>query len=140
MGFHIAQCISVADNISLLAVRNKKRSHDTATKIASTNEDRSGYSLFVHENFELMKKNHSEISTLEISSILDRQWASTSEEEKQIWNYRSAQRPNQSVATLPGLADFEQALPEEDGSEGGESGARKEQDSRRDRITESVSV
>ena len=140
MRFQIAQCLSVADTLSILAVRNKKRSHDKATKMASNDDDRSGYSLFVHENFELIKKDHSEISTLEIRSILDRQWTSTSEEEKQIWNYRSAQRPNQRIATIPGLPDFELGPPQEDGSDDDESGGRKDQDSRRDHITDSISV
>jgi hypothetical protein len=114
-----------------LAGRKKKRKHSSVAK--NRNEAQSAFSLFVHENFELMKKDHADMPTPEIMSILDRQWASTSEEEKQIWRYRAEQSQKEHFPTIPGLLDLE-GLPEE------ETGATKERGSGTDLVTKRISV
>ena len=55
------------------------------------------------ENYELMKKSHvgEVISSKDMISTLARQWANTSEEEKQIWKYRADQM-KESLAEVVG--------------------------------------
>jgi hypothetical protein len=61
--------------------------------------------LFVHENYEIIKKNHADVPSKDIISIMARQWASISDEEKQIWKYRADQMKDQYAvidASAPG--------------------------------------
>ncbi len=81
----------------------KKRKRDPSITNSKSIKTHSAYTMFVHENFELIRKDHADLATREIISMLARQWGSTSEEEKQIWKYRAEQSRDEPFPTIPGI-------------------------------------
>ena len=64
----------------------KKRKRDEKPKRVHL-----AYSEFIKVNIEQYKKSHPDVPAREVVSIMSRQWANTSEEEKSIWRYRAEQ-------------------------------------------------
>lgn len=49
------------------------------------------YAEFIKVNIDQFKKSHPDVPAREVVSIMSRQWANTSEEEKNIWRFRAEQ-------------------------------------------------
>lgn len=109
---HLVLTLSVLLLLSLL-VRGKKRKRDASNP--SRGKTQSAYTFFVHENYELVRKEHAALSSRDIISILARQWASTNEEEKQLWKYRAEQARIEPYPTIPGMMPLDAEIgPEEE--------------------------
>ena len=109
--------------------RGKKKRRREKAKRAPT-----AYTLFVHENYETIKKARGdpEMASRDVIALVAQQWAETSETEKQMWQFRAEQhemKPSSTPGSHVGTA-FEEELPslsapvEDDG--GGKKRARKQ--------------
>lgn len=120
----------------------KKHKRDASTEGKS--KAHSAYTLFVHENYEIIKKEHTDLPSREIISILAQQWGSTSEEEKQVWKYRAEQVRNEPFPTIPGMMpdvpEMDEDTQDEEDVIDDETGGGKRRASRRDPVTPSISV
>lgn len=87
----------------------KKRKRETKTKRAPT-----AYTLFVHENYEMIKKTQGDenMPSRDIISLVAQQWAQTSETEKQMWQFRAEQMKNASSANTALTHQVEDEIPE----------------------------
>jgi hypothetical protein len=130
------------DSSFLSGTRKKRKRADPLGK----HKAHSAYTLFVHENYGLIKRDHGELPSREIISILARQWGSTSEEEKQIWKYRAEQAREEPFPTVPGMlpddheTDDDETLDEEDGIDDDTGGGKRRANRRDLHATSSVSV
>jgi hypothetical protein len=91
----------------------KKRKRETKPKKAHT-----AYTLYVHENYESVKKTHgADMPSKEIITIIARQWSQIGDQEKQAWQYRAeqlkeAQAHETNAMSGQGEAIAEVGLPE----------------------------
>lgn len=85
-----------------------------------------------------MRKDHAELPTREILSIIEQQWASIGQEEKQIWRYRSEQSHKHPLPTIPGYPVLD-ATSHDDGSDE-EAGSTMEGAANRDPTTRVITV
>ena len=108
--------------------RGKKKRKREKAKRAPT-----AYTLFVHENYETIKKARGdpEMASRDVIALVAQQWAETSEAEKQMWQFRAEQHEMKPSAAGNHVGSaFEEELPslsaavEEDG--GGKKRARKQ--------------
>jgi hypothetical protein len=78
--------------------------------------------MFVMENYDAIKKNNAEMPSKEIISMVARQWAQVSEEEKALWKERAVayQATVQVTEVVEDLGEFY-----EDDENKGEDGAKK---------------
>jgi hypothetical protein len=83
----------------------------------------TAYTMFVMENYEAIKKNNAEMPSKEIISMVARQWAQVSEEEKALWKERAAayQATVQVTEVVDDLGEFY----EEDENKGGDGAKKK---------------
>lgn len=120
----------------LTTAGRKKRKRQTSSHTA--------YTLFVHENFELIKKDNPELASKDIISALARQWAGTSEDEKQIWKYRAEQTRHEPYPTNPGLMpdvpDTDDELDDDDETDEDTGGGKRRATTRREPLPPSTTV
>jgi hypothetical protein len=91
----------------------KKRKRETKPKKAHT-----AYTLYVHENYESVKKAHRpDMPSKDIISLIARQWSQIGDQEKQAWQFRAeqlkeAQSHETNAISAQGEAIAEVGLPE----------------------------
>lgn len=85
------------------AKQKKKRQRDTtssntdASKPNKRAAQHTGYSLYVHENYEMKKAMGNDMSSKDIRSQVDKQWSQIGEQEQQAWQCK-AERLKQAAA------------------------------------------
>lgn len=88
----------------------------------------TAYTMFVMENYEAIKKQNTDMPSKEIISMVARQWAQVSEEEKGLWKERAVassatQQAAEVVEELQGAGD--EFYAEGDGDKGEDGGKKK---------------
>lgn len=110
--------------------RRKKRKREPSSP--SKGKTQSAYTMFVQENYESTRKNHPDLPSREIISILARQWGNTSEVEKQAWKYRADNAPNAPSTSIPGIAELEEHASDDDEENEEEEEEEEEEDPEED--------
>ena len=64
--------------------RKKRRREASKPKRQQT-----AYTCFVSDNYEVIKKNNPNMQSKDVIALIARQWAATSEEEKELWKERA---------------------------------------------------
>jgi hypothetical protein len=109
-------CLILYNNLPinyLVARGRKKRKRETKPKKAHT-----AYTLYVHENYESVKKAHRpDMPSKDIISLIARQWSQIGDQEKQAWQFRAeqlkeAQSHETNAISAQGEAIAEVGLPE----------------------------
>mmetsp|Transcript_21078 Transcript_21078/g.31243 ORF Transcript_21078/g.31243 Transcript_21078/m.31243 type:complete len:163 (+) Transcript_21078:150-638(+) len=68
------------------ASRSKSKRKNTQSR---PKRQHTAYTMFVMESFEAIKKNNPEMPPKDIISMVARQWAQLSDEEKELWKQRA---------------------------------------------------
>lgn len=101
------------------AHRKKKRKRGSAAAVAGDNNNitntttttkpkraHTGYTLYVRENYEIIKKTAGgdDMPSKDIISLVARQWSQIGEQEKRAWQYKAEQLKQASEAAAAAAA------------------------------------
>lgn len=91
---------------NLVARGRKKRKRETKAKKAHT-----AYTLYVHENYEAIKKSHgADMPSKDVISIIARQWSQIDDQEKQAWQFRADQLKEAQSYETNAIAGHEETI------------------------------
>lgn len=71
----------------------------TKRKVGRPKRQHTAYTMFVMENYEAIRKSNADMPSKEIISMVARQWAQVSDEEKELWKERAVSHQATVVAT-----------------------------------------
>eukprot|EP00957_Ditylum_brightwellii_P105933 8079865-Ditylum_brightwellii.AAC.1 len=67
--------------------------------------------MFIQENYELVKKSNPTMSSKDITSIVAKQWANVSEEDKQVWKEAIEDAAQGEIIETDAVASEEKVSP-----------------------------
>mmetsp|Transcript_40148 Transcript_40148/g.60260 ORF Transcript_40148/g.60260 Transcript_40148/m.60260 type:complete len:143 (-) Transcript_40148:370-798(-) len=71
----------------------------------------TAYTMFIQENYELVKKSNPTMSSKDITSIVAKQWANVSEEDKQVWKEAIEDAAQGEIIETDAVASEEKVSP-----------------------------